>query len=166
MKRDELTYGFPGITRTEDCPPGFRRMSGTLRLGHGQAEFERASRALRGWTTHRGFGRGIRPVGAGQEVGDVVVVSLGFGPLRISAPCRIVWRVDEPRSTGFAYGTLPGHPECGEESFVLRLAETGAVEFTVTAVSKPVSWYARLAGPVGRGLQWAALQAYLRALRA
>jgi uncharacterized protein (UPF0548 family) len=30
-------------------------------------------------------------------------------------PCRVVYVVDEPRRAGFAYGTLPGHPEIGGE---------------------------------------------------
>ena len=35
-------------------------------------------------------------------------------------PCRVVYVVDEPDRRGFAYGTLPGHPESGEELFLVR----------------------------------------------
>jgi uncharacterized protein (UPF0548 family) len=38
----------------------------------------------------------------------VVVLGLDIGPLRISAPCRVVYAVAEPDCQGFAYGTLPG----------------------------------------------------------
>jgi uncharacterized protein (UPF0548 family) len=31
----------------------------------------------------------------------------------------VVWTVDEPNRIGFGYGTLQGHPESGEESFVV-----------------------------------------------
>jgi uncharacterized protein (UPF0548 family) len=36
-----------------------------------------------------------------------------LGPIRV--PCRVVYVLDEPERRGFAYGTLPGHPESGEE---------------------------------------------------
>lgn len=163
--RAEVTYAQVGTTRESGCPPGYRRVSRTLVLGRGAAEFARAGQALRSWATHRGFGRGIYPPGAGQEVGDTVVSVLGLGPLAVTGPCRVVWRIDEDRCTGFGYGTLPGHPVDGEECFVLRLTEAEAVEFTVTAVSRPATWYARLAGPIGRFAQFLALRAYLRALR-
>ena len=49
-------------------------------------------------------------------MGSEVIVHLG--PVR--APCRVVYVVDEPDRRGFAYGTLPGHAESGEERFVVR----------------------------------------------
>jgi uncharacterized protein (UPF0548 family) len=35
------------------------------------------------------------------------------------APCRVIYTITEPRRKGFAYGTLPGHPESGEEAFTI-----------------------------------------------
>ena len=62
--------------------------------------------------------------------------------------------VDEADRQGFAYGTLEGHPERGEESFVIdRDQHTGAVTATVTAFSKPGKVSTRLLGPLGRVLQ-------------
>ena len=43
-----------------------------------------------------------------------------IGPVQMVVPCRIVSVFKEVDSFGFAYGTLPGHPERGEESFVLE----------------------------------------------
>ncbi|NEC24389.1 DUF1990 family protein, partial [Streptomyces parvus] len=54
----------------------------------------------------------------------------------------------EDGRTGFGYGTLTGHPERGEECFVVDLADDGTVWFTVLAFSRPASWYARIAGPL------------------
>lgn len=82
-----------------------------------------------------------------------VVVGLGAGPLRLRAPCRIVWTREEERYAGWAYGTLPGHPQSGEESFVVHLDEEGDVWLTVTAFSRPATAAARLAGPFGRAFQ-------------
>jgi uncharacterized protein (UPF0548 family) len=45
--------------------------------------------------------------------------------------------IDEENRRGFAYGTPPGHPEQGEEAFVVALREDGQVTFTVTAFSRP-----------------------------
>jgi hypothetical protein len=42
-----------------------------------------------------------------------------------------------PGSFGFAYGTLLGRPERGEESFHVRLDDQGVVSFHVVAFSRP-----------------------------
>ncbi|NEE19531.1 DUF1990 domain-containing protein, partial [Streptomyces sp. SID7499] len=81
--------------------------------------------------------------------GGSVRVSLGLGPLRFTAPCEVIWTAyGEDGRTGFGYGTLAGHPERGEECFVVDLADDGTVWFTVLAFSRPASWYTRLAGPL------------------
>jgi uncharacterized protein (UPF0548 family) len=67
----------------------------------------------------------------------------------------VVWTVEEYRRTGWAYGTLPGHPESGEESFVVDRTGDGTVWLTVTAFSRAAKWYSRAAGPAARGLQHA-----------
>jgi uncharacterized protein (UPF0548 family) len=41
----------------------------------------------------------------------VVVVTFHLGPVHVKAPCRLVYVTDEVNRFGFAYGTLPGHPE-------------------------------------------------------
>ena len=92
--------------------------------------------------------------------------SLSSGPelLTTVAPCRVVYIVDEPDRFGFAYGTLPGHPEQGEEAFVVAKADDGAVRFTITAFSRPKEALARLGGPVTRFVQKRATKAYLDAM--
>jgi uncharacterized protein (UPF0548 family) len=85
---------------------------------------------------------------------------------RLVIPCRVVGTVSEPRRTGFAYGSLPGHPACGEEAFLVTRDEQDGVWFEVIAFSRPGTWYARLGGPVTRGVQRAAVARYLRAVAA
>ena len=77
----------------------------------------------------------------------------------------MVWCVAEPDRVGFAYGTLAGHPESGEESFVLERDPEGVVTLTVTAISRPAAWYTRAAGPVGRLARRLIARRYGRALR-
>lgn len=66
-----------------------------------------------------------------------IILRLGVGSLAVEAPVRVVYLVDEPHRKGFAYGTLPGHPESGEEAFVVELHDGGAVTFAITAFSRP-----------------------------
>ncbi len=89
---------------------------------------------------------------------------LGVGPACVSIPCRVVAVVDEARRRGFSYGTLPGHPESGEEQFVLEQRDDGRIDFTITAFSRPATLLARLAGPAGRAGQRLMTQRYLDAL--
>ncbi len=74
--------------------------------------------------------------------------------------------MDEPRRRGFAYGTLPGHPESGEEAFIVEQHDDDSVTFTITAFSRPATWLARLGGPLGRAVQDRVTARYLRALPA
>ena len=59
------------------------------------------------------------------------------GPFVLVIPCRIVYVVDQERCFGFAYGTLPGHPESGEERFVVEETEGGEALLRMTAFSRP-----------------------------
>jgi uncharacterized protein (UPF0548 family) len=80
-------------------------------------------------------------------------------------PCRIVYVTEEDRRFGFAYGTLPGHPERGEEAFHVRLAEDGVVTFEIVAFSRPASLLARLGHPVNRLIQGRVTRRYLDGVR-
>jgi uncharacterized protein (UPF0548 family) len=66
---------------------------------------------------------------------------------------------------GFAYGTLPGHPEQGEEAFLLDLTGNGDVHFRIRAFSRPASLLARVGGPLTRAVQAYATTRYVTATR-
>jgi uncharacterized protein (UPF0548 family) len=87
-----------------------------------------------------------------------------YGPIALRNPCRVVYVVNESDERGFAYGTLPGHPEAGEERFLLRRHEGGRIELTVSAFSRPASALARAGGPLSQKVQDAMTLRYLRAL--
>ena len=72
--------------------------------------------------------------------------------------------IDEPDRAGFAYGTLPGHPECGEESFIIERGGDGLLTFTVAAWPRPATRVSRVAGPLAAVLQDRMTGRYLRAL--
>jgi uncharacterized protein (UPF0548 family) len=92
-----------------------------------------------------------------------VLTSIFFGPVTMVAPCRIVrlWKSDT--TFGFAYATLPGHPESGEESFALERRTDGTF-FIIRAFSRPGSLLVRCGGPVGPAVQRAVTKRYLEGL--
>jgi hypothetical protein len=84
------------------------------------------------------------------RLGGVAILRLGFGRLALTAPVRVVDVIDEEKRRGFAYATLPGHPVCGEELFLLSRDIPDVITAAVTAVSRPAGAAMRLAGPMGR----------------
>jgi len=64
----------------------------------------------------------------------------------------------------FAYGTLPGHPESGEERFLVHLNDDHIVTAQIRAFSRPGRWFTRLGRPIARRVQDATTQRYLDAL--
>ena len=95
----------------------------------------------------------------------VVVLTAGLRRLGYDIPCRVVWSQTTGREQGFGYGSLPGHPESGEEAFLVELADDGTVTFRTRVFSRLASPLARLGGPVSRAVQHAALHRYVSAIR-
>ncbi|MCX5380211.1 DUF1990 family protein [Streptomyces sp. NBC_00091] len=145
--RSTLSYPDRGATLRQPLPAGYHHLHHRTRIGRGRAAFEAAGSAVTGFRMHRATGATVRADGP-AATGARVEIGLGAGPLRITVPCEVVWTTDAPDRAGFAYGTLTGHPECGEESFLVELAADGTVWFEVTAFSRPAAWYTRLAGPL------------------
>ena len=133
-------------------------------IGSGTQVFADAANAVLSWQAQLRAGLGVSASSATAEPGSVVLLGLGAGRIRIGAPCRVVYVVSEPGRQGFAYGTLPGHPERGEEAFLIGQHDDGTVTFTVTAFSAPATMLARAAGPAGRAIQRHITTRYLRAL--
>ena len=155
----ELTYPEVGAT-AGPLPSGYHHCRHRAVVGHGREDFERAASALLGWQVHRRSGLRIDDRTPPVAIGVDVHLRLGVGRLAIGIPCRVVYVIAERDRRGFAYGTLPGHPETGEESFVLDLGDDEEVTFEMQAFSRPGRWYTRVAGPVGRVVQRLALRRY------
>jgi uncharacterized protein (UPF0548 family) len=149
-----LSYAPVGLARTGAS--GFRVDEEIVAVGTGDADFARATAALTEW---RHFDLGwvaLHPRQAGITDGAVVAVAIrhfGFWSLN---GCRVVYSTSDPRqsTSGFAYGTLTNHAECGEEIFEVRLDPgTGEVTYRIRAVSRPRAPLARLGYPLTRMLQ-------------
>lgn len=139
-----LTYTEVGAT-AGPLPAGYHHVHESAVIGHGRARFDEAADAVMRWGMLRGAGARVDATTEVAAVGSEVIVRLG--PVR--APCRVVYVLDEPDHRGFAYGTLPGHAETGEELFAVRYdPRDDAVYAEVTAFSRHGTWWSRLAGPV------------------
>ncbi len=121
MRRDDFTYSEVGATRDDLLPAGYGIVQRDVVVGDGRAAFERATEGLFGWQMHRKAGLSVRHGTARAAAGVVVVLRAGWV---LPVPCKVVYTVGEQNRRGFAYGTLPGHPEQGEEAFLLRLTES------------------------------------------
>lgn len=96
--------------------------------------------------------------------GDTAWLKIPLGPLRVRAPVRVVYVIAEPTRVGFAYGTLPGHPENGEECWTIEQAKDGSVWMTIRAFSRPANAFWWLGYPALRIMQEFYTRRYLRAL--
>jgi uncharacterized protein (UPF0548 family) len=160
---DGLTYHEVGATQDGPLPTGYHHL--THRTFLGRDVLRVAGDAVLSWRMHEAAGVRMRASAARAAPGVTVSSEVGLGPVRLVAPCRVVWAVDDDEHAGFGYGTLPGHPERGEEAFVASLAPDGGVWFTATAFSRPAKWYTRVAGPAVPVFQRAYARRLGRALR-
>jgi len=157
----ELTFSYPVVGATRGTPPrGYVVDHNRARLGVGQPAFDRAVAAMRMWRMSSLGWTSIHPTGAPTTVGtNVAVLVRHFGFWSLNA-CRVVYEFDENdsangiRRVGFAYGTLPGHGEIGEERFTIeRHASDDGVWYDLYALSRPGHALVRLGYPIARRLQ-------------
>jgi uncharacterized protein (UPF0548 family) len=155
-----LTYSEVGAT-AGPLPAGYHHLQKSAVIGRGRGRFDDAADTGMRWGMLRGAGLRVEATTEIAATGSEVIVHLG--PVR--APCRVVYVVDEPDQRGFAYGTLPGHAESGEERFVVRYDPvTDEVYADVTAFSRHATWWSRLGSPVTSVIQRVVTERYLRAL--
>ena len=150
-----FSYNPAGITKN---PPasGYNVDHNRVQLGSGPESFAAAVAAIHNWKMFDigwvQLFRGDTSIRTGSTVA-VIVKHLGFWSMNA---CRIVYIVEEigeRQRYGFAYGTLPGHAERGEESFTVEWdKQDGSVWYDILAVSKPGA-LAMLGYAYARGLQ-------------
>jgi uncharacterized protein (UPF0548 family) len=159
------TYPEIGATNDRPLPAGYRHDEYRIVVGEGQAVFERAVQALRSWQAQLGAGIEVLPADAWVGRDETIVLLIRASGLWATAPCRVVYIIEEPDRFVFAYGTLPGHPERGEVAFAVTLEQTGEVDFRVWSFSHPVDPLARLGAPLTRRIQKLVTHRYLTAVR-
>jgi uncharacterized protein (UPF0548 family) len=149
-----LDFTYSAVGATEKRPPAGYVVDHTrVKLGDGEAVFKAAAAGLRRWEQFRlgwlSASPGDTPIEPGQ---CVAVVARAVGVWCLNA-AKIVYVVEEPRRFGFAYGTLPGHVEAGEERFLVEWADDDSVWYDILAFSRPNHFLTRLGYPFVRRLQ-------------
>jgi uncharacterized protein (UPF0548 family) len=141
------------------APAGYVVTHSRINLGQGEKIFSKSVDALGNWKM---FDLGWVSVcwpEAEIEVGTTVAVlarHFGFWSLH---PARIVFLVNEDdgrmRRRGFAYGTLQGHGEKGEETFIIewRHADDDSVWYDLRSFSRPGHILTSISYPLARILQ-------------
>lgn len=138
------------------APDGYDFDRSRTRLGTGRAVFQAACGALKQWRMFPSPWTEIHPANTPVRTGNVVVVLAHVFGLWWMNACRIVYVVEETepvRSFGFAYGTLPGHVESGEERFTVQWDQDDVVWYDLRAFSRPHYWPVRLCYRLTRRLQ-------------
>jgi uncharacterized protein (UPF0548 family) len=152
--RRSLPFTYPEVGATNTTPPaGYNLDHNRMRLGEGEATYQRAVEALRNWQQFDLGWVTIVPRGVVIETGAIVAVKArAFGTWSLNA-CRVVYVIDEPRRFGFAYGTLPDHVERGEERFLIEWLDDDSVWYDILAFSRPQHPLVKLSSPLARRLQ-------------
>lgn len=160
----EFSYAEVGAT-AGDLPPGYHHIDTSRVVGHGVADFNRHAATLMSFGVLTSVGIKISSSSPVAAVGTIVEQRLGIGPASLLAPCRVVRVVRESDRVGFAYGSLPPHPESGEEEFMVRLQDDGSVRFSVRSFSRQARWFSKVGAPVVRSIQRRYVDHFLSALR-
>ncbi|WP_164479048.1 DUF1990 family protein [Nakamurella antarctica] len=161
-----LPYNYSELGATRGpLPPGYHHIDQQRQIGSGATVFDEARLTLMSWQVLTRAGIGATVSSAQVTEGAIVDQLIRFGPWRLQAPCRVVYVIDEEHRCGFAYGALQGHPEIGEELFVIsRDPGSESVTFQIRSFSRAGNRLTRLGGPVSRRVQRHFVGRYLRSL--
>ena len=166
----DLPFNYPdvGASFDETAPAGYDHIVESAVIGAGREEFDRLAEGIRQWKIQTGSGLRVEAAGPAEK-GTNVALAKRLPPRGIASivlSCRVVWTLDEPRRKGFSYGSLPGHPEAGEEAFVAELDDDGAVTFKVFGFSRRGTVATAATAPIARAIQRRTLTDYLHAAKA
>lgn len=159
-KTSRFTYDQPGLTRAQEFPDGFDVDHQQSLLGFGEEIYEIAKDAVRRWAMFPIELTKLYWPDQSIRVGVEVAVLFRAGPFWSLNPCRIAYVFDDAKPTGcvhrfgFAYGTLDGHLECGEERFCVSWNRADdSVHYQLLAVSRPHHVLTRIGYPYARVVQ-------------
>lgn len=169
--QESLPFTYPEVGATRrGAPGGYPLNHHRARLGSGALTYGRAVEAVRRWAMYELSWTTLcwpdAPIRPGVAVG-VLVRHLGFWSLN---PCRIVYVLEENGAVeryGFAFGTLPGHAERGEERFTVEWHRgDDSVWYEIFTFAAAHHWLVRLAPPFLRAVQTRFGRESLRAMQA
>lgn len=128
-----------------------------IQIGKGEYLFNRAKNAVQNWTMYNLEWTKIYPLNAPVAVGEVVVVVVNHYLCWSMNPCRIIYVLEDSGTIerfGFAFGTLPGHSETGEERFTVEWRrDDDTVWYELLAFARPQNILAKVGFPFVRLVQ-------------
>jgi uncharacterized protein (UPF0548 family) len=157
--RLEFTNLSVGATAADGpTPAGYVVDHTRVELGRGAEVFERARATLLRWEQFRLGWVETFPGDTPLRPGETVIVLARVLGFWWTNAARIVYTIDEPVEPvarfGFAYGTLPGHAESGEERFLIEWdRKTDQVWYDIRAFSRPRRILTRIGYPLARAMQ-------------
>lgn len=160
-----FNYAEVGATRQSQLPAGCHAWHHRVAVGTGWPRYEQLASALLSWGLHRRAGLEMQVSDERVEPGVVSVAGLRIGPVLITAPCRVIYTIQEARRVAFAYGTLPGHPLAGEERFEISIDDNERICFDLRLFSRPSTAVARFGGPITTAFQSLVNRRYFVAVR-
>lgn len=155
QKHEPFSYRELGFSQSK-TPAGYDLDHNRFCLGKSRPVFESACEALKRWEMFPPPWTAIEPKSAPIREGTVVAVLMHVVGLWWLNAARIVYVFDERepvRRFGFAYGTLTGHVERGEERFSIEWLGDDTVWYDIRAFSRPRYWVVRLGYILARRLQ-------------
>ena len=172
------TLTAPLSPRWLERPDGYRNFGSAYFVGRGQDTFDRCAEELLHWEVKIRSGFDIEVGGRGEtrtgeigsqpprvEAGQEPTIRVRLGPFRLPEPSRVIDVFETTRRCGFTYGTKPGHPITGEESFILIRTPDDRVFLVLRSVSRAGAGIWRLGEPFVRLAQVIYRRRYGRALR-
>ncbi len=145
-----FSYNEVGASK-EEIPSGYPINHHRIQIGSGADAYARARKAIQNWTMYRLEWTRLFPFDAPIAVGEVVCVVVNHRLCWSLNPCRIIYILEETGAVeryGFAFGTLPGHSEEGEERFTVEWNRADdSVWYELLAFARPHHILARIGFP-------------------
>lgn len=158
-----FSYPEVGATRQDQLPRGYHTLERSVSVGRGRERYEELAEQLLTWQIHAKSGLSPQVSDERARQGSVLIGTLELGPFKVNTHCRVVYLIAEDNRRGFAYGTLVGHPERGEERFSVELTEDDRVVFNLRAFARNAWLLARIGSPVSNRIQAMVNRRYLAA---
>lgn len=167
LEARSLTFLPTGMTAPDaerwSAPAGCRAYERTVRIGSGERCWQDRAAAVLAWGIKTRSGFSIDPDRA-AHVGQRHWVTARLGPIAVREPVEVVAVVADDRRSGFAYGTLDGHPVVGEEAFIVHRDDDGQVWLTLRSLTRAGRGWWRPLVPLVLVAQRVYRRRYLRAL--
>jgi uncharacterized protein (UPF0548 family) len=157
--QSKLSFSYPevGATRVPSNPPaGYLINHYRGKLGRGAEDYGKALAALYSWKMYSlSWTKLYWPETEIKEGAVVAVLAKHLGLWWLNA-CRVIYTFTEDdgsHRSGFAFGTLPGHVETGEERFTVHWdGKSDEVSYELFAFARPKLLMAKMAYPLVRSV--------------